>query len=473
MKKIDLDNIIYHFKTIVLSENINIKPLNKIRLIIKKEKIEDDNKNYLSKIAKTALEVLAVLDEEEQKYFLKNVPDFVKISMFNSEEKLQILEEGKENEYLAFLIVDSLGYTDDEKIELLDKINPKYQVVIIESINNDDKKISQMYRTTDEEDKARIISSLKSDDNKIEQLENLKDEKNRCLVIRSIVEDDKKIPLIDTLESEEDRLVVAKTVKEQEKILLALSKVNSNYKRAYELALKLESDEEIDGKDYKYKKIGLPEDMTVGIEIESEGKLYGVLPNHIAEWKTDENEDSFYEQGGIEYVSPIMYDTKQDVVRIYMVNEILENLGMGITKDCGGHVHIGADYIETEEGFKELVELWGNAEEVYFLISNKPGELPRSSIKEYAMPVSKTYEMNLRNKDNFLEDAKEVQYDRYTSINLLNVNNGKNTIEFRISNGTLDGDTWVENIRLYGRTVQVANELRKNSWKKGKRRRIN
>lgn len=41
----------------------------------------------------------------------------------------------------------------------------------------------------------------------------------------------------------------------------------------------------------------------------------------------------------------------------------------------------------------------------------------------------------------------------------MNVNNGKNTIEFRLSNGTLDPNTWMENIKLYGRTVQMAHEI--------------
>ncbi len=41
----------------------------------------------------------------------------------------------------------------------------------------------------------------------------------------------------------------------------------------------------------------------------------------------------------------------------------------------------------------------------------------------------------------------------------MNVNNVKNTIEFRLSNGTLDPNVWIENVRLYGRIVQMAHEL--------------
>jgi len=45
------------------------------------------------------------------------------------------------------------------------------------------------------------------------------------------------------------------------------------------------------------------------------------------------------------------------------------------------------------------------------------------------------------------------------SFNLLNINNGKNTIEFRVANGSINPDTWIENARLFGRIVQVSEKL--------------
>lgn len=41
----------------------------------------------------------------------------------------------------------------------------------------------------------------------------------------------------------------------------------------------------------------------------------------------------------------------------------------------------------------------------------------------------------------------------------MNINHDKDTIEFRLSNGTLNPDIWIENIRLYGRIVQRAQEI--------------
>ena len=203
--------------------------------------------------------------------------------------------------------------------------------------------------------------------------------------------------------------------------------------------------------------------MTIGVEIEAEVQETGLLLvlGDIRDWEG--KFDGTLGKRGKEYASPIMKDNEKDVSEIYRINEILRRFGMEITKRCGGHVHIGADYITEEEGFRELLELWGNAEEVYYLISNDVGELPREKVTEYAPPISKIIENTGEvQQDKFIEEAKKIlDYDRYMSLNIMNINNVKNTIEFRLSNGTLNGDVWIENIRLYGRTVQIAEELGK------------
>ena len=102
-------------------------------------------------------------------------------------------------------------------------------------------------------------------------------------------------------------------------------------------------------------------------------------------------------------------------------------------------------------------------EEIYYLISNKEGELPRKGINQFAKPVSyELGDMQLEKipKDRFLQLARvKLRKSRYKGLNLLNVNSSKNTIEFRLANGTLDGDTWVENIHLFGKTIEMAQDL--------------
>lgn len=151
----------------------------------------------------------------------------------------------------------------------------------------------------------------------------------------------------------------------------------------------------------------------------------------------------------------------------------MKALDLQATERCGGHIHLGADYLTTLEEYKEFFEIYGNAEKIIYLISNKPGELPRESIRTYAKPVSEILENEIyqgeenkfpepTEKDEFIMVAQEIQdSSKEYSINIMNINEqpGKNTIEFRGSNGTIDGDVWVENIKLYARIMQSAKEI--------------
>ena len=77
--------------------------------------------------------------------------------------------------------------------------------------------------------------------------------------------------------------------------------------------------------------------------------------------------------------------------------------------------------------------------------------------------------------DSFIEKVQKAQGSRYCGLNLWNINNGKDTIEFRISNGTIDPDTWIENARLYGRIVEIAEklaEIEKNPIKSNEEKRL-
>lgn len=58
-----------------------------------------------------------------------------------------------------------------------------------------------------------------------------------------------------------------------------------------------------------------------------------------------------------------------------------------------------------------------------------------------------------------LQNIQENELGRSASLNLLNINNGKNTIEFRVANGTINPDIWIENIRLFGRIVQISEKI--------------
>ena len=61
--------------------------------------------------------------------------------------------------------------------------------------------------------------------------------------------------------------------------------------------------------------------------------------------------------------------------------------------------------------------------------------------------------------DTFVKELKQFQKGRYYGINLLNINSEKNTIEFRMANGTLDPELWIDNINLFGGIIAISEEL--------------
>lgn len=233
--------------------------------------------------------------------------------------------------------------------------------------------------------------------------------------------------------------------------------------------------------------INLPENMTIGVEIESENDpdlneiITNVKNKAILEegWEFQEEETI----RGCEVTSPILTgNNTRSSDSIRKVCNVLKNMGQEATYRCGGHVHIGADYLTKPESWQNLIEIWGNTEKILFAISNKAGEIPHFQRLQYIRPISGNMEKELENgfvgDDNILGDTKTIHdfiiatqpsfkdiVDRDYAINGSNVlsnrnePNPRNTIEFRLANGTLDPNTWIENINLFGGIVRASQDL--------------
>ena len=62
--------------------------------------------------------------------------------------------------------------------------------------------------------------------------------------------------------------------------------------------------------------------------------------------------------------------------------------------------------------------------------------------------------------ENFKKQILDFQKNRYKGINFKNLETGeKNTVEFRLPNGTVDANTWIQNINLFGGIIKTAQEL--------------
>lgn len=227
--------------------------------------------------------------------------------------------------------------------------------------------------------------------------------------------------------------------------------------------------------DFQKKRIKLPKGMTIGMEIESEGNA-SVAILHSSEvlegWETKADKSL---EDGVEVVSPVLKSEDNREQEIYDICSILLLSGNYVSNNCGGHIHIGADYLKGIDAWKNLVEIWSNTENILYLISNRKGEKPRGKIGEYARPISNNIadaiekgEVDLETEDDiekFCQELQKIQgkgsFDsRYSGINFENFGDVvKNTIEFRLANGTLDPDTWIENINLFGGIIAISQEL--------------
>ena len=223
----------------------------------------------------------------------------------------------------------------------------------------------------------------------------------------------------------------------------------------------------------KISLITLPGQMTIGVEIESEGlasreEIEKIIGNLLKE-RTWELSSDITLINGTEAISPILRkDTASH--EIYTVCNALYSLGQETSERCGGHIHIGADYLTDLQDWKNLRNIWNNTEKILYIISNRKGEIPREEVLKYAKPISgkdesKQKTINLESEsdlENFIAGIKKIQGDRFSAINYVNVGEEeKNTIEFRLPNGTLDPTTWIENINLFGGLVRVSHELSK------------
>lgn len=143
-----------------------------------------------------------------------------------------------------------------------------------------------------------------------------------------------------------------------------------------------------------------------------------------------------------------------------------KDCGQEVSGRCGGHVHIGANHLTTVESWESLIEIWGNTEEILYIIGNKEGEVPREDFIRHATPISKGFERIL-NSDlidiKSVEDAQKFvqasQTTRTYGINFQNLGEGINTIEFRLANGTIDSKTWIENVNLFGGIIKASEKL--------------
>ncbi len=219
--------------------------------------------------------------------------------------------------------------------------------------------------------------------------------------------------------------------------------------------------------------INLPEIMTIGIEIEMVGLYSDRIKDSaidLKNWKVKEDDTvkgDVSGEKGIEIVSPVLTGSnKKNTEEIIRILKLLKIIGQHTNDSCGGHIHIGCNYLKNTRAYINLLEIWGNSEYIFYIIGNKEGTIPRGIV--YASPISKVLEENAKkvninvnsNVHCLKKQIVKLQGTRAKGINFTNIlSKDKKTIEFRLSNGTMEPTVWIQNINLYGGLIKAAQLL--------------
>ncbi len=425
------------------------------------------------------------------KHFNFGVPYLSILSTIHDDSfKSKIIDNGFYNLTVTKGLIKTLE-SDEQKVKYIEKFLLQFEPEIIASLSSDETKLKYML-SLNKKGKREVLKSLKSDDLKLENMLEIDIE-----VVKTLNSDTKKrawlnenkekltekdiYELITTLADDNEKLHGLELLEDRKYKLNILQRATrADFSILQEECKKLgidifrpiiDSNKGILPRNYtkKWESIGLPQNMTFGIEIEADcdySFLFTQFPTIAKRWDaknefTDNNENSEM----LEVSSPILTDCASDIEEIYGVNTILKNGGLQVPVNCGGHIHIGADYLTSKESYQRLVELWCNCEKIFYEISNAPNEKERSAYFIYAKPISASLKdkgLDIDNdltKEDFMNILQNYQGDRDRSINFTRIENESPTIEFRVPNGTLNPDTWIENIRLFGRLVQVSEML--------------
>jgi len=151
---------------------------------------------------------------------------------------------------------------------------------------------------------------------------------------------------------------------------------------------------------------------------------------------------------GGEVVSPPLHDTPQAWSQVAAVLDVLKRCGAEVNRSCGLHVHIGADALR-EGGAPVIPALSRLAmlasvcfEDLVFRLASAESGVHRGQAFFYrhSRPLERELRQSYESLEELTGDLGLEGSARRAALNLTNVGDPrKDTVEFRQSNGTLDG----------------------------------
>ena len=197
------------------------------------------------------------------------------------------------------------------------------------------------------------------------------------------------------------------------------------------------------------------ENITIGVELECCNKdiqKYRKLKNLYKNYDIKEDPSV---RSGFEITSPILHYTLSDMSSLNEVCELLKKCNFYTDETCGGHIHIGSDYLTSNNELLMLLYLYIYTEDIIYYITDKEGSVKRGSAPFFAGKSKDELVTFINNKTLDYKDSS-----RNKGLNLKNIGtSSKNTIEFRMPNGEIKFTELLANIKLFARLIEVSHDL--------------
>lgn len=466
---------------ILLNENVYPRIFNNHFLVFDTLKINFNNDESYIKLlnklpSKAKIIVLKGIENEDLVVkILKQVDTIKEMELMlilrkfnNSNNKLLFLDKLTNPQYISEIIVSTKDKNYIQKN--FDILTNNYKLSFLKSLTDKEK----IYYIENGFYKLELIASLNSIDLLFRYFISLKSYDEQKVVIENVKSEEIKYELFKLMHLSYDKYMemifyLLKIINNKNIRLELTSLLNdkgikkaiaSNEKNIKEDLTEIEINPHVDP------------NITFGVELECSHKLntsYIALGTLYNNWHFKE-EGTVY--NGVEITSPILNYTNEDMKRLKYICDFLNENGFKTTKDCGGHIHFGFDYIESITHLQLLYYIYVNTEEILSYMFNKEGTILREGAIANAPFINEnilnlygkyiqTYANNLKSFATLLGNA---QKDRYASLNIKNAFSlDKNTIELRIPNGTLEFNELNLNIILFTRIMQKSKYFSHNT----------
>ena len=409
-------------------------------------------------------------------------------------------EEKKDGDYWKYLDI-----TLEEEIELnLDLRHFKIYEKIIKQIKNEElkkkmtDKLKELIKTSPKlsyED-VRLIFELFTPDEQIEIIENkVKKTDLDSIYVSNIIEvimthkeaqiEWKISQITNILEKIDDVNQIIrfiKQIKENDRVYYEVIK-NMKHKlpnKFFKYLSITENPKYIQEKIEEYKKdnikIGIDPKISVGVEIEANAQ-------HPFDDFLDSQTRSDFRQTqeattDIEIITTKeLHDTDEEVAKLRAICDTMTELGYYYDESQGnaaGQINLGLDYLDTAQSILVFYEIFGNCEELLWYISNESGQIARQNIyiNSRMKAISEIIGIRVLDEDITREEViklfnsqlsrqakiEELQYKKNT-VCLRGTNKDDYRFEIRIPNGGCNAKTWIDNIRLYGKMMEISKRI--------------